>query len=91
MSCDVVNMSCVQAIRNIINKLQVEVLETRREQVSQLKQIVEQINQQMRSIQEELTTGQSPDQTDKVCYINYTSTLYMYTTLRKRLMLQTFL
>ena len=49
-----------------MNKLQVELLETRRKQVSQLNQIVEQINQQMRSIQEESTTAQSPDQTDKV-------------------------
>ena len=72
MSYEVVNMSCVQEIPNIMNKLQVELLETRREQVSQIKQIVEQITQQMRSIQEESTTGQSPDQTDKVCYINYT-------------------
>jgi len=65
--CEVVNISCVQEIPNNINKLQVELLETRREQVTQLNQVVEQINQQMRNIQEDSTTEQSSDQIDKVC------------------------
>ena len=70
MLCEVVNMSCVQDIPNNISKLQVELLETRREQVTQLNQIIEQINQQMRYIQEDSAIGHSPDQIDKVC--NYT-------------------
>ena len=70
MLCVVVNMTCVQEIPNNIKKLQVELVETRREQVMQLNQIAEQINQKMASVQEVSTVGQSPYQIDKVC--NYT-------------------
>jgi len=72
-------MSCVQEIPYNINKLQVELLETRRDQVSQLNQIVDEINQQMCSIQ-----------IDKVrmLHLLHKSAVCMYITFRKHLILQ---
>ena len=86
MLCFVVNMSCVQEIPKNIKKLQVELVETRREQVIQLNKIAEQINQKMASVEEDSTIGQSSDQIDKVCnYSFHTIVVCMLITFRKQL------
>ena len=89
MLCEVLNISCVQEIPDNFKKLQIESLETRRKQVTQLTQIAEYINQQISSIQEDSSTEESPDQIDRVCnYTCHTSFVCMYITLRKQLILQ---
>jgi len=81
-------MSCVQEIPINIKKLQVELVETRREQVSQFNQIVEQINQHMKTFQEDPAATQSPDHIDEICHFCYTKALYMFITYRTYLILQ---